>query len=220
MQHLLGWAEIDYSKSRQPSVFAMIPVRKTRSKASGTLRRRARFRFSMELGWAKVNFLGVGVGAEQEAGEQEQWRGHDEHATIHGDDDMQEAVRVAVHHEGAAAERQRRHDQQARQGRGQEAPGVGGVPELRGQDDGQDRADQPGHEVGNHDGGPRLHFFACQQRSEHEVAHRRKQHDRKHLNMHVALREVAREQAPANADHQGDIGEPDVVPRIDVRVQA
>eukprot|EP00446_Apocalathium_sp_SHHI-4_P059338 CAMPEP_0177414000 /NCGR_PEP_ID=MMETSP0368-20130122/66828_1 /TAXON_ID=447022 ORGANISM="Scrippsiella hangoei-like, Strain SHHI-4" /NCGR_SAMPLE_ID=MMETSP0368 /ASSEMBLY_ACC=CAM_ASM_000363 /LENGTH=33 /DNA_ID= /DNA_START= /DNA_END= /DNA_ORIENTATION= len=33
----------------------------------------------MELGWANVNFLGVGVGAEQEADEQEQWRGHDEH---------------------------------------------------------------------------------------------------------------------------------------------
>mmetsp|Transcript_62679 Transcript_62679/g.164380 ORF Transcript_62679/g.164380 Transcript_62679/m.164380 type:complete len:224 (+) Transcript_62679:237-908(+) len=211
-----GWVEMDYPKSRQPIVCAMIPVRETRSKASRPLHRQSLFRFSLKR-WCSSFFR---IGAEQEAGEQEQRRGHDEHATIHGDDDMQEAVRVAVHHEGAAAERQRRHDQQARQGRGQEAPGVGGVPELRGQDDGQDRADQPGHEVGNHDGGPRLHFFACQQRSEHEVAHRRKQHDRKHLNMHVALREVAREQAPANADHQGDIGEPDVVPRIDVRVQA
>mmetsp|Transcript_102319 Transcript_102319/g.259889 ORF Transcript_102319/g.259889 Transcript_102319/m.259889 type:complete len:206 (+) Transcript_102319:114-731(+) len=201
MQHLLGWVEMDYPKSHQPIVCA--------------LHRQTLFRFSLKL-WC--NF--ARIGAKQEAGEQEHRRGHDEHATIHGDDDVQEGVRVAVHHEGAAAERQRRHDQQARQGRGQEAPSAGGVRELRGQDDGQDRADQPSHEVGNHDGGPRLHFFACQQRSEHEVAQRRKQHDRKHLNMQAAVLEVLREQAPANADHQRDNGEPDVVPRIDVRVQA
>mmetsp|Transcript_175653 Transcript_175653/g.563307 ORF Transcript_175653/g.563307 Transcript_175653/m.563307 type:complete len:384 (+) Transcript_175653:122-1273(+) len=215
MQHLLGWVEMDYPKSRQPIVCAMIPLRETTSKASRPLHRQTLFGFSLKL-WC--NFLRIGE--EQEAGEQEHRRRNDEHATIHGYDDMHEAVRVAVHHEGDAAERQRRRDQQARQGRGQEAPRVGGEAKLRGQDDDQGRSDQPSHEVGKHDGGPRFHFFACQQRSEHQVAQRRKQHDRKHLNVYVAVREPLREQAPANADHQGDIGEPDVVPRIDVRKQA